>query len=365
MEEQDKNFKKIEESLNLIKEKKSKIYVLTQDTKGNPKASVTYIYELVKELVDNGYDAHILHEKSDYKIKSTDSGDWLSVSDWLGEEYSELPHACVESGGLSVGPQDILIVPELFGHVMEQTKDMACTKIVLCQSYDYIFEMLQPGVQWLNYGYTYALTTSEMTKEYIKSVFPTMDVSIIPISISDKFKNNKLPGQPLVAIHTRDPRDTMKIVKTFYARYPQFKWVTFRDMRGMSIEDFANTLNEVCVGVWVDDISGFGTFPLECMKTGVPVIGKIPNLKPEWLEEDNGFWSYEYNQLVDVINSYIKTWLEDSVPTELLDKMDNTVKKYSVDNRKKQTTAFIERVMGEKVVELENALNKFTVNEEK
>lgn len=358
------NVKKIEESLNLIKSKDSKIFVLTQDSKGNPKASIAYNYQLVKSLVDEGYNASILHENNEYKINDTQEGEWMSISEWLGEEYASLPHSCVSSGDLSVGPADVLIVPELFGHVMEQTKDMACTKVVLCQSYDYIFEMLQPGVQWINYGYTHVITTSEISKEYILSVFPNIDISVIPPSISPKFKKSEKPGTPLVAIHTREPRDTMKIVKTFYARYPQFKWITFRDMRGMTIENFADTLQDVAVGVWVDDISGFGTFPLECMKSGVPVIGKIPNLKPEWLAEENGFWSYEYNQLVDVLNAYIKTWLEDSVPTELFEKMENTVKVYTEENQNEKIKSFTEKLMKDKEEELENAINKLTVNEE-
>lgn len=360
----DKNFKKIEEALNLVKNKTGKLYFLTQDTKGNPKASISYIYGLVKTLRENGYDAIILHEKKDYKIKDGNP-EWLSIEDWLGEEFAELPHACVETGELKVGPEDILVVPELFGHVMEQTKDMACTKIVLCQSYDYIFEMLQPGVQWINYGYTYAITTSQTSKEYINSVFPQMNVSVITPNISPIFKNQKLPGQPIIGIHTRDPRDTMKIVKTFYAKYPQFKWITFRDMRGMSVEFFANTLNEMCVGVWVDDISGFGTFPLECMKTGVPVIGKIPNLKPDWLKEENGFWTYESTQIVDIIQAYIKTWLEDSLPEQLLEEMDKTIEPYTVENTTAQLLEFFGKVEEEKIKELENALNKFTLKEEK
>ena len=358
------HIQKIEESLKLVKSKDSKIFVLTQDSKGNPKASIAYNYGLVKTLIDKGYNASILHENEDYKINDDQNGEWMSINEWLGEEYSSLPHSCVSSGELSVGPSDVLIVPELFGHVMEQTKDMACTKVVLCQSYDYIFEMLQPGVQWINYGYTHVITTSEISKEYILSVFPDMDISIIPPSISPLFKKSEKPGTPLVAIHTREPRDTMKIVKTFYARYPQFKWITFRDMRGMNMENFADTLQDVAVGVWVDDISGFGTFPLECMKSGVPVIGKIPNLKPEWLAEENGFWSYEFNQIVDVINAYMKTWLEDSVPTALFEKMEETVSSYTVENQDKEIETFIEKLMKDKEEELENAINKLTVNQE-
>jgi len=136
-------------------------------------------------------------------------------------------------------------------------------------------------------------------------------------------------------------------------------------MRGMSVEFFANTLNEMCVGVWVDDISGFGTFPLECMKTGVPVIGKIPNLKPDWLKEENGFWTYESTQIVDIIQAYIKTWLEDSLPEQLLEEMDKTIEPYTVENTTAQLLEFFGKVEEEKIKELENALNKFTLKEEK
>ncbi len=73
-------------------------------------------------------------------------------------------------------------------------------------------------------------------------------------------------------------------------KIPQFRWITFRDMRGLSEFEFANTLKDCCLSIWMDDESGFGTFPLESMKCGVPVLGKIPNLIPEWLNEDNGIW---------------------------------------------------------------------------
>ena len=359
---QTENAHKIEQALNLVKNKESKIYFLTQDTKGRPAAGVTYIYELVKFLNDNGHNAIILHEKNDYKLKSDEEG--MGIEEWLGSEYANLPHASVESGGLSVGPSDFLIVPELFAHVMEQTKDMTCTKIVLCQAYDYIFEMLQPGVQWATYGYNKAITTSEASKEYINSIFPNIEVNIIPVSISDHFSPTDKPKQPIIAIHTREPRDTMKIVKSFYVRFPQFKWVTFKDMRGMSLEQFSDGLEDACLGVWIDDVSGFGTFPLECMKSGIPVIGKIPNLKPNWLKEENGFWTFEQNQIIDIINAYIKTWLEDSVPTDLFNKMNETVEPYTSTNQHTAITNIFNKLVGELTEDLEEALNKFTVKEE-
>ena len=38
---------KLEQSIENLKSKKSKIYLLVQDTKGNAKASLTYIYKFV------------------------------------------------------------------------------------------------------------------------------------------------------------------------------------------------------------------------------------------------------------------------------------------------------------------------------
>jgi hypothetical protein len=62
-------------------------------------------------------------------------------------------------------------------------------------------------------------------------------------------------------------------------------------MRGITQKDFANFLKDSFVSVWVDNESAFGTFPLESMISGTPVIGKIPNLKPDWMSENNGVWT--------------------------------------------------------------------------
>jgi hypothetical protein len=67
---------KLEKSINNMKEKLSRIYFIVQDTKGNAKASVRYIYQMAMTLKNNGYNSIILHEKPDY----------YGVSEWLGEE---------------------------------------------------------------------------------------------------------------------------------------------------------------------------------------------------------------------------------------------------------------------------------------
>ena len=76
-------------------------------------------------------------------------------------------------------------------------------------------------------------------------------------------------------LSARDNRELLKIVKVFFQKYPHYRFVTFRDMSGMS-EKNLKELGKSFLGVWVDEISSFGTFPIECMKSDTPVIGKIP-----------------------------------------------------------------------------------------
>ena len=348
--EMEKQLSQLKSGLSKMENKEAKIYFLTQDTEGRAIASVNLNYQYVKYLKEAGFNAYILYEKKEYK----------GVGEWLSKEYSELPHANIESGELKVGPQDFVIIPELYGHVLEQIKDMPCTKMVFCQAYDYILETLQPGFSWVNYGVTKCITTTESQKEYISGLFPSVEVSVIKPSIPEYFKPSKKPKTPLVAVHTRDPRETMKIIKEFYLRNPQFKWLTFRDMRNMSREEFAKVLGEACVGVWVDRISGFGTFPLEAMNCNTPVIGNLPILKPDWMSQENGLWVYDESKIVEVLGNYVKNWLEDNLPSKLYEEMAKTVVPYKEEDERKSVISYFTNLFNEKTEEFKNSINKLS-----
>jgi hypothetical protein len=320
MEQQALNLDKVQISINKLREKRSKIYFFVQDTKGNARGSVRYIYQMAMALKNGGFKPIILHEKNDY----------VGVGKWLGEKYmTEILHQSIESQNLEVSPDDTIVVPEIFGYIMSQVKNLPPAKIVLLQSYSNMLETLQPGETWSQFGFTKCITTSLKQKEYVDKVMRGITYDIIPPIISDTFEKSKLPSKTIVAIHTKEQRDTVNLIKTFYLKYPQYRWITFRDMRGLSEFEFANTLKECCLSIWMDDESGFGTFPLESMKCGVPVLGKVPNLMPEWLTEDNGIWIAEKNAIVDFTSDFIQNWLEDNLNTELFSNMEKTAEKYS------------------------------------
>ena len=99
----EETIKKIEESIKNLESKESRIYFMVQDTKGNAKAGVRYIYQMALTLKNSGFNTFIIHEKNDYK----------GVSSWLGEEYMEIPHESIENQDLKISPEDFIIIPEI------------------------------------------------------------------------------------------------------------------------------------------------------------------------------------------------------------------------------------------------------------
>jgi hypothetical protein len=306
---------KLELSIENMKNKKSRIYLIAQDTKGNAKASIAYIYRLALSLLNAGYNPIILHETPDY----------TGVSEWLGEEYMVIPHKSIEGQNLEVSPEDLIVIPELYGFVMSQVNNLPCGKIVLCQSYDHMLETLQPGQSWSDLGFLKCITTSNKQKEQIESVMRNISFDILTPYISDSFKPQTLPAKPIITVHSRDQRDTVNLIKTFYIKFPQYRWVTFRDMRSLTEKEFSSGLEESCLSVWIDETSAYGTYPLESMKCGIPVLGLVPSLIPEWMSEENGLWINNKIQLVDFIADYLQNWLEDNVNENLFIEMKKTV----------------------------------------
>ena len=310
---------KVKQSIQILRDKQARIYFLVQDTKGNARASVRYIYQMAKTLKDNGFNPIILHEKADY----------AGVVAWLDEEYMSIPHKAIEGQNLEISPEDFLVIPEVFGFVMDQVKQLPCAKIVLTQQYAHMLETLQPGQSWNQFGFMKCITTTNKQKEYIERVMRQASFDIVEPYITDSFEPKSLPAMPIIGVHTKEQTDAVNLIKTFYLKFPQYRWFTFRDLRGLSEKEFANSLKDCFLSVWVDDHTGFGTFPLESMKSNVPVIGKVPTMAPEWMNEDNGIWITDQTLLADVVADFIQNWLEDNIKPEMYDEMKKTADKFS------------------------------------
>lgn len=339
---------KIETALERIKNNKNYIYILTYDTKNNARASIKYIYDLALTLIESGNNVRLIVEDNNYE----------GVASWLGEEYNVVPLINIKDGKLSINVDDTLIVPEYYSNALEQLKNIRCTKIMLIQQKEYIFETLPIGSKWSNFGFNRVITTTEATKKYIQEYFPESIVHIIPPFIGDNFSKSEDLIKPYIAISCRDRSLHKKIISEFYLKYPHLRWITFRDMVQMTYEEFSDALKECMVSVWVDEDSTFGTFPLESLKCGVPVVGKVPKTEPDWMGE-NGMWVNDYNKITSVLGSFVTAWVNGvELDDEVLTKMKDTLLPYDTKVTKININTIFESLKNKTKEKLEETLLK-------
>jgi hypothetical protein len=340
------NIEKLESALGRLETKENVIYFLTYDTKNNARASVKHIYDMALTLKENGNVTKILVEDKTY-----------TKPEWLGEGYDEIEVVSIKEDKINILIDDVIIVPEYYSNVLQQLSNIRCTKVMLVQQKEFIFETLPVGSRWSDYGFDRVIVTTEEAKKYVMEIFPESLVNIIPPIIGENFKPTDGIIKPYVAISCRDRVKHRKLISEFYLKFPHLRWITFRDMVQMSYAEFSEGLKECMVSLWVDDESTFGTFPLESMKCGVPVVGKIPNTEPDWLSE-NGMWTYDENKIVDVLGTFVLAWLDGvELTTEVKEKMKETLLPYNTEITKNNILSVFGSFTNKRIEALSKALD--------
>lgn len=309
--------------LEKLKNKTFNVYFFTVDTKGTPSGYISYIYNTAKELLDMGYNVHMLHQEEEF----------IGVSSWMGEEYSQIPHHNIEKEKIALSVSDILFIPELFSNVMNTTQKVPCKRVAILQNFDYLTQIIPAGVSWANYGIKDCVTTTPQLSEKIKSVFPFVNSrTVSPLIDENLFNEPSTPKKLIINIVAKEQNDVNSIVKPFFWKYPMYRWVAFRELKGLSRKDFSDALKESAFTIWVDDDTEFGYSAIEAMKCRSIVIGKVPQNDVEWMHNENGefinngVWYYDKNDIhmliAGAIESFIKDGINDEVFTEMR-KMDN------------------------------------------
>ena len=356
---------KIKISLDKIKNKKSKFLFCVPESQ-SPVASVYEIYFHATVVKNMGYDVTILVEKGDYVAPN-----------WIEKELINHKHMSMADPKLMVGPEDVMIIPEVFSNIMEQTKNLPCIRIGLLQSVDYMINSLIPGTDWSSFGINEIITTSPTVKEWIQTFYGVnkFNVKTYDIGIPEYFEKSKLPQKPIVSVIGRNANEISKLVKLFFSRYPQYSWLTFDPMltkskpaQSMRRVDFAKRLQGNFAAIWIDRISSFGTFPLECMKSGVIPICLKPDMMPEYMierdengvatkvVEGGGIWTDNYYDLPVLIGEVLIKFLDDSIMPELYETMDNIVAKYNQTNAEEKLIEIYQDYLNQRIKLFENAI---------
>lgn len=363
---------RIENEIDKLNNMSFNILFYVPDAKNNSNGYISYIYQMAQALIKLGYNVKMIYnldneysadeiEELERKNEYIDENRiFEGVKDSLGDGYSSIEHINISKSELNVSPSDFLIIPEVFSQVMNQTKKLACKRIVLAQNFDYLTDFIPLGVSWANFGITDVIASTEKQSELVKSVFPFVKTNIINPYIPSFFYNEE-PKKLVINLLCKNQKDINKIIKPFYWKYPMFKWVSFRDLRGFPRETFADILREGAITIWVDEDTQFGYSALEAMKSGSIVIGKIPKLVPEWMEKDgklldNALWFDDITTVHKLIAEVVYGWMRDEISDSLINEMKNTSEKYQYDKYYKNVEDTFKRYVDERKKDFEEVL---------
>lgn len=338
----------VNENISRLKNKDFNLYFFVIDTKGNPTSTLEYIYQTAYVLKDMGYNVTLLHQDKDF----------IGVSDWLGEKYANLPHLNIETDNVEITPSDFLFIPEIFANVMMQTKKMPCKRVVLVQNYNHITEFMPVSQTYENLNITDVITTTKNQEEKVKTWFPFVRTHIVSPSIKPMFRKRTEPKKLIVNVISKDQSIINQIVKPFYWKNPLYKWVSFRDLRGMSQEDFCESLREAAITIWVDDNTNFGLTLLEALRCGGVVLAKVPNNLSDWMIENGDLtesvlWVNNIDDISDMLSTVIRSWTNDKIPAEVYTSQSKFDVLYTEETQKNE----IENVYVKNIIE--RRLNEF------
>ena len=311
----------VDETINKIENKDYTLYFFVLDTKGNPSPALEYIYNTALVLSKRGHNVVMLHQENEF----------VGVSEWLGEEYASLIHMNIEKDNVEVSPADFLFIPEIFANVMMQTKKLACKRVIIVQNYMNITEFMPVSHTLETLKITDAIVTSKFQEEKLKSFFPEVRTHIVQPAVNKMFRNNNTtPRKLIINLIVKEQSDANRIVKPFYWKNPLYKWVTFRDLRGVSKEWVATSLREGAITIWVDDQTDFGTSLIEAVKCGGVVLGKVPNNIIDWMSNNEELtksvlWFNDIDDVSNLLPSVIQSWITDNVPEEVYKNQETLV----------------------------------------
>lgn len=291
--------------------------------------------------------------KDDVNMRALAEGE-LTYSDGTSEKFEPL----------MMNPEDIMIIPEGFPNIMENTSQLPCKRIVFAQSWYYVLSGMKVGQKWQHFGIKDVVSISDGITEYLNTVMPGLkvrnykqsinkDLFNIPEKISDKAPMiSYMPG--------RGPESQMKtnnVIRTFYEFYPHYRWIRFAPLQGLSKEDFAKQVKTSAFVLYTDEIAGFGTLPLEAMACGTHVIGWTPFGSKEYINENNGFWAVNGDvfQLAELIGLALDRYFNGLLDSpEISEVYQKTISEYTNEKEVESVLNIYKEITNERIEEYRN-----------
>lgn len=372
---------RIEDAIGDLNKKNFNMYFFVVDSKNVPNGNMNYIYHMAKALYDKDYNVTMCYQLDDeYSpgelaeieqkgMLPDDMKRFAGVGDWLGEEYAALPHMNIRKEEWRIGPSDFLFIPEVFSSFMYETfkNHIPCKRYVILQNYGYVTEFIPFGAQWITYGIDHVIANTKANADLINGVFPYTKehTTVLPPYIDGYFRKPVKAKKLIINIVSKNTDDINRIIKPFYWKYPVYQFVSFEDLRGLPEKQFAERLKEGAITIWMDENTPFGYSGLEAIRCGNIVIGQIPKIIPDWMTDNNGVWFSDINDVPEILSKVVATLIEDEIPEEMQNAMEETSKLYSYEEYSKNVDDFMANAINERVNELKSIIDNIKNNAKK
>ena len=356
-----------------------------------PSGGISVLFEHAKILKDAGKSVTIIHEpqqnnkaslEATQKARLKGAKEPVIIFDkfnpaWLGNLKEEIEVRCLAEGvlnyvdgtsetveSLKMNPEDILIIPEGFPNIMENTSQLPCKRVVMAQSWYYVLSGMKVGQKWQHFGIKDVISISDGITEYLNTIMSGLDIKNYkqgidrtlfntPEKISDKSPMiSYMPG--------RGPESQMKtntVIRTFYEFFPHYRWVRFAPLQGLNKEQFAQQLKNSAIALYTDEVAGFGTLPLEAMASGTHVVGWTPFGSKEYVNEKNGFWAVNGDvfQLAELIGMALDRYFSGALDSEEIKKeYERTLSEYTKEKEIESVLNIYNTIKNERIEELKN-----------
>ncbi len=336
--------------IDALKNNNNSAFFFVEDYNGNYNYKTEYIYNIASFYKEKGANTYIVHEKKGYVCPYKEFEGLAHIS---FEEISE-------NKDIKISPSDYIFIPEVYIEVVAQMRKQKVPAeiIVISQDYNKIFDSLEIGESWTMYGIKHVITTSEGQKTYLLDYFPNLEVHILHPFVSPDFVSTAEPRKPIVTFTSGSERGIENTVKKFQAKYSQYAWVPFKILSPLSTADMARQLNESACAVSLEEHSPFKLDVLQAFRTKTPVIGVLPKIALEWLNNggkvnNNAVWSINEMQISDLIALFIDRWVTDKLDNNVVQGAYQDSSPYTLDNFKIKMDGIFESIKEQRVNFLE------------
>ncbi|RJQ51101.1 MAG: glycosyltransferase [Desulfobacteraceae bacterium] len=231
------------------------IYFLCPDI-DIPSGGINRIYRLAQISHEEGYAAHVLHQRQGFRNR------WVP----------SVPPIRYWGNGFNLKKDDVVVIPESEPRAMQQLPE-GIRKIVLALNWSYIFENLPMGDRWADYGIRQVLTASRVIEEFVRW---TMDLPVYRIGVPIDHKlfyydpQQKEPVLAYMAHRNSHGLWLEKIFRQLRRRITRWEWISIKDM---TQSEYAAVLRKAKVFIGTGLREGVPGPILEAMASGAVVVG--------------------------------------------------------------------------------------------